>query len=73
MQKGFSAGDEEVIRSIPRALSLTDHVCSSVNIGSTKTGINLDACKIMGEIVRQASEMTADRNCIGSAKLVVFL
>lgn len=72
VQKGFSAGDEELIRSIPRALSLTDHVCSSVNIGSTKTGINLDACKIMGEIVRQASEMTADRNCIGSAKLVVF-
>lgn len=72
VQKGFSAGDEELIRSIPRALSLTDHVCSSVNIGSTKTGINLDACKMMGEIVRQASEMTADRNCIGSAKLVVF-
>ena len=72
VQKGFSAGDKELIESIPRALSVTDHVCSSVNIGSTKTGINLDACKLMGQIVKQASELTADRNCIGSAKLVVF-
>lgn len=72
VQKGFSAGDEELIRSIPRALSETEHVCSSVNIGSTKTGINLDACKLMGQIVKQASELTADRNCIGAAKLVVF-
>lgn len=72
VQKGFSAGDKELIESIPHALSVTDHVCSSVNIGSTKTGINLDACKLMGQIVKQASELTADRNCIGSAKLVVF-
>lgn len=72
VQKGFSAGDEELIKSIPRALSVTDHVCSSVNIGSTKTGINLDACKLMGQIVKEASELTADRNCIGAAKLVVF-
>lgn len=72
VQKGFSAGDEELINSIPRALSVTEHVCSSVNIGSTKTGINLDACKLMGRIVKEASELTADRNCIGAAKLVVF-
>ena len=72
VQKGFSAGDEELINSIPRALSMTEHVCSSVNIGSTKTGINLDACKLMGRIVKEASELTADRNCIGAAKLVVF-
>lgn len=72
VQKGFSAGDEELIRSIPEALSKTEHVCSSVNIGSTKTGINLDACKLMGEIVKECSELTADRNCIGAAKLVVF-
>lgn len=72
VQKGFSAGDEELIRSIPEALSVTERVCSSVNIGSTKTGINLDACKLMGQIVKQTSELTADRNCIGAAKLVVF-
>lgn len=72
VQKGFSAGDQELIESIPRALSETSHVCSSVNIGSTKTGINLDACRIMGETIKKASELTADRNCIGSAKLVVF-
>ncbi|MDF2567333.1 MAG: hypothetical protein K0R90_789 [Oscillospiraceae bacterium] len=72
VQKGFSAGDKELILSIPEALAVTDHVCSSVNIGSTKTGINLDACKLMGEIVKQTSERTADRDCIGSAKLVVF-
>lgn len=72
VQKGFSAGDEELIRSIPRALAETNLVCSSVNIGSTKTGINLDACKLMGEVVREAAERTADRCCIGAAKLVVF-
>lgn len=72
VQKGFSAGDIELIHSIPEALSVTEHVCSSVNIGSTKTGINLDACALMGKIVRQAAEITADRDCIGCAKLVVF-
>ena len=72
VQKGFSAGDVELIESIPEALSITDHVCSSVNIGSTKTGINLDACAMMGKIVRRAAEITADRDCIGCAKLVVF-
>ncbi len=72
VHKGFAAGDVELIESIPHALSVTERVCSSVNIGSTKTGINLDAVGMMGRIVKQASERTADRDCIGSAKLVVF-
>ncbi|MEE1198719.1 MAG: PFL family protein [Acutalibacteraceae bacterium] len=70
--KGFAAGDKELIESIPEALSVTDHICSSVNIGSTKAGINLDAVAMMGKVVKQAAELTADRNCIGAAKLVVF-
>ena len=72
VHKGFSAGDEALIRSIPEALSITDNICSSVNIGSTKSGINMDAVKLMGEVVRQPAEITANRECIGCAKLVVF-
>ncbi|NLZ45823.1 MAG: PFL family protein [Clostridiales bacterium] len=72
VQKGFSAGDIELINSIPEALSTTEKVCSSVNIGSTKTGINLDACKIMGKIVKDCAESTVDKACFGAAKLVVF-
>ena len=72
VHKGFSAGDRELIESIPRALAETDFVCSSVNIGSTKAGINMDAVKIMGEVVRETAELTRDRQCIGAAKLVVF-
>ena len=72
VQKGFSAGDVELIKSIPRALNETTNICSSVNIGSTKAGINMDAVKLMGEIVKQSAELTADRDCIGPAKLVVF-
>lgn len=72
VQKGFSAGDKELIESIPRALAETDFVCSSVNIGSTKAGINMDAVKLMGNVVREAAELTKDRQCIGAAKLVVF-
>ncbi|HJD23555.1 MAG TPA: PFL family protein [Firmicutes bacterium] len=72
VQKGFSPGDRELIESIPEALAVTDHVCSSVNIGSTKAGINMDAVGLMGRIVRQTAERTADRDCIGCAKLVVF-
>ncbi|MFQ9871548.1 MAG: PFL family protein [Oscillospiraceae bacterium] len=72
VHKGFAPGDMELIRSIPRALAETQHVCSSVNIGSTKAGINMDAVKVMGEIVREAAQCTADRECIGAAKLVVF-
>ena len=72
VQKGFSPGDRELIESIPEALAVTDHVCASVNIGSTKAGINMDAVGLMGRVVRQTAERTADRDCIGCAKLVVF-
>ena len=72
VHKGFSAGDEALIRSIPEALDVTENICSSVNIGSTKSGINMDAVKLMGEIVHKTAEKTADRDCIGCAKLVVF-
>ncbi len=72
VQKGFAAGDRELIASIPEALAVTDHICSSVNIGSTKAGINMDAVALMGKAVKRAAELTADRNCIGAAKLVVF-
>ena len=69
VHKGFSAGDRRLIESIPRALAETDIVCSSVNIGATKAGLNMDAIKLMGEAVKKASELTADRQCIGAAKL----
>ena len=72
VHKGFSAGDKRLIASIPRALAQTDIVCSSVNIGATKAGLNMDAVKMMGQAVRKTAEMTADRQCIGAAKLVVF-
>ena len=72
VHKGFGPGDRALIESIPEALSVTNHVCSSVNIGSTKTGINMDAVALMGKIVRKCAEVTADRDCIGAAKLVVF-
>lgn len=72
VQKGFSAGDRELIEAIPRSLAETEYVCSSVNIGSTKAGINMDAVAMMGSAVRQAAELTKDRQCIGAAKLVVF-
>ena len=72
VHKGFAAGDYALIESIPEALSLTDHVCSSVNIGSTKSGINMDAVRMMGGIVKKTAEKTADRDCIGAAQLVVF-
>ncbi len=72
VHKGFSAGDRALIEAIPQALSETTRVCSSVNIGSTKAGINMDAVKLMGQTVRKTAEITADRDCIGCAKLVVF-
>lgn len=72
VQKGFSAGDLALIESIPQALSETRLVCSSVNVGSTRAGINMDAVKLMGSKVLEASKLTADRQCIGAAKLVVF-
>lgn len=72
VHKGFGPGDYALIESIPEALDETELVCSSVNIGSTKAGINMDAVAKMGRIVRRTAELTADRNCIGAAKLVVF-
>ena len=72
VQKGFSAGDLELINSIPEALARTDFLCSSVNVGSTKAGINMDAVKIMGQKVKEAAELTKDRDCIAAGKLVVL-
>ena len=72
VHKGFSAGDERLIRSIPDALAQTEFVCSSVNVGSTKSGINMDAVKMMGPIIKAAAEKTKDNMCMGAAKLVVF-
>ena len=72
VHKGFSAGDMALINSIPQALAETELVCSSVNIGSTRAGINMDAVRIMGSKILEASELTKDRQCIGAAKLVVF-
>lgn len=72
VHKGFGPGDYNLIKSIPQALSETEFVCSSVNIGSTKAGINMDAVDKMGRIVLETAQATADRDCIGAAKLVVF-
>ena len=72
VSKGMSKSDELLIRSIPQALAETDLICSSVNIGSTKTGINMDAVRLMGDIVKQTAEATKERMSIGCAKLVVL-
>ena len=72
VQKGFAPGDRELIDAIPEALAVTERVCASVNIGSTKTGINMDAVRLCGQTVRKAAELTASKGCIGPAKLVVF-
>lgn len=72
VHKGFSAGDLKLIRSIPEALSETQQVCASVNVGTTKAGINMDAVALMGEMIVKAAKLTADRNCIAPAKLVVL-
>ncbi len=72
VQKGFTNGDRRLIASIPQALSETDLVCASVNVGSTKAGINMDAVADMGRIVKQTAELTAGSGGIGCAKLVVF-
>lgn len=72
VHKGFSAGDRALIESIPQAMAETDHVCSSVNIGSTRAGINMDAVKIMGEVVRKAAELTQENESMGASKIVVF-
>ena len=70
--KGMTKADEMLIKSIPLALSKTERVCSSINLGSTKTGINMDAVKLMGEIVKETAEYTKDNGSLGCAKLVVF-
>ena len=72
VQKGFAPGDRELISAIPQALAQTELVCSSVNVGSTKAGINMDAVKLMGRVVKETAELTAEKSCIGAAKLVVF-
>ena len=72
VSKGMTPAEELLIRSIPLALAETERVCSSVNVGSTKTGINMDAVKLMGEIVLETAELTKDKDSIGCAKLVVF-
>ena len=72
VHKGFGPGDRRLIESIPEALSSTERVCSSVNIGSTKAGINMDAVAMMGRIIRECAERTADQSGFGAAKLVAF-
>ena len=72
VQKGMTAGDEALIRAIPDALAATEFVCASVNVGSTKAGINMDAVRLMGQVVRESAEKTKDNNCAGASKLVVF-
>ncbi len=72
VSKGMTAADENLIRSIPKALAETDFVCSSVNVGSTKTGIDMDAVRLMGEIVKETAQRTKERDSLGCAKLVVF-
>ena len=68
VQKGMTKADEKLIRSIPEALSATELVCSSVNVGSTKAGINMDAVRLMGETIRRTSILTSDRDGLGCAK-----
>ena len=72
VQKGMTRADRAVIESIPEVLSETEYLCSSVNIGSTRAGINMDAVKLMGEIVKQTAEKTKDKDGLGCAKLVIF-
>lgn len=72
VEKGFTNGDKTLINSIPQALATTDLVCSSINLGSTKAGINMDCVRDMGEIIKRTADLTRDREAIGCAKLVVF-
>lgn len=72
VHKGFSAGDMELINSIPEALAETTRICSSVNVGSSKVGINMDAIKMMGDVIIKSAELTKDNQCVGPSKLVVF-
>ena len=72
VSKAMTAGDERLIRSVPKALACTDRVCSSINVGSTRTGINMDAVRLCGQIVKETAEATKERDSLGCAKLVVF-
>ena len=72
VEKGMTPGERNLIDALPEALATTDRICSSINVGSTKAGINMDAVEKMGKIIRETAERTADRDCIGAAKLVVF-
>ena len=72
VSKGMTPAEERLIRSIPQALAVTDRVCSSINVGSTKTGLNMDAVRLMGEIIVATAEATKDKDSLGCAKLVVF-
>ena len=72
VSKGMSRSDELLIRSIPQALATTQFICSSINVGSTKTGINMDAVRLMGEIIKETAEATKDSDSLGCAKLVVL-
>ncbi len=72
VSKGMTKSDELLIRSIPRALAETERICSSINLGSTRTGINMDAVRLMGEIIKETAEYTRDNDSLGCAKLVVF-
>ena len=72
VSKGMTKSDENLIRAIPEALAGTERVCSSVNVGSTKCGIDMDAVRLMGEIILQTAELTKDQDSLGCAKLVVF-
>jgi hypothetical protein len=72
VSKGMTRSDELLIRSIPQALAVTERICSSVNVGSTKTGINMDAVRLMGSIIKETAAATAERDSLGCAKLVVL-
>ncbi|MBO7270403.1 MAG: DUF711 family protein, partial [Bacteroidales bacterium] len=72
VSKGMSRSDELLIRSIPKALASTQFICSSINVGSTKTGINMDAVRLMGEIIKETAEATKEKDSLGCAKLVVL-
>ena len=72
VSKGMTPAEENMIRSIPQALACTDFVCSSVNVGSTKTGINMDAVRLMGQMVKETAQYTKEQDYLGCAKLVVF-
>ncbi|PRX19188.1 hypothetical protein BX659_14021 [Orenia metallireducens] len=72
VHKGYTSGERNLIKSIPQALATTDRVCSSVNVATTKAGINMDAVLEMGQVIKKCAELTADKDGLGAAKLVVF-